>query len=64
MTHDRRHALADPDPARDRMAQCDGKVGMRFEHVVIAARRFRRGFYKCPYCRMWHVGTRSIKKRQ
>lgn len=48
------------DPGGDRVDPCQGKVAFKsFAIADMAARRGkrRRQAYKCPTCRLWHVGS-------
>jgi hypothetical protein len=47
----------------DRNAMCEGKEKLTFERAkqIAGKKDKRRQFYKCPFCRRWHVGTRPVK---
>ena len=62
----------DPGSAEDedrRMSMCFGKERYATPQQAhkIADRRNRRGkrqsVYKCPFCRMWHQGTSTPRRR-
>lgn len=52
-----------PQAETDRLTRCEGKDGFATQPqamAVIGAMKLDRGgpinAYRCPYCRMWHVG--------
>ncbi len=55
----------DTTTSQGRAAFCEGKAGMSFDDAAAVCRRTgrsksrdkRRVVYRCPFCRLWHIGT-------
>lgn len=47
----------------DVLAMCEGKEKLTFERAkhIAGKKTKRRSFYKCPFCRRWHVGTKPVR---
>lgn len=61
--------MTDNSDQRDRFAEaaCGGKAGMARSVALSVARRMRHqdrkvGIYRCPWCRLWHVGSKKPGK--